>query len=51
MKKVLPENLGSALFDNTPPAGWKLAIKPEMMPGDVNLLLLSALMVIEINSW
>ena len=51
MKKVLPENLGSALFDVTPPTGWTLAIKPELMPEDANLLLLSTLMVIEINSW
>ena len=51
MKKVLPENLGSAIFDITPPTGWQLAIKPEKMLGDESLLLLSTLMVIEINSW
>ena len=51
MKKVLPENLGSALFDITPPTGWALAVKSEMSPEDTNLLLLSTLMVIEINSW
>ena len=50
-KKVLPQKLGSALFDITPPTGWKLAVKPEMMPKDLDLLLLGTLMVIELNNW
>jgi len=51
MKKFLPQKIGSALFDNTPPSGWRLEIYKVPMPKDINLLLIATLMTIEINRW
>jgi hypothetical protein len=51
MKKFLPKKIGSALFDNAPPLGWKLEVHKDAMPKDINLLLIATLMTIEINRW
>lgn len=51
LKKVLPKKFGSALFDISPPSGWKLSLTEKIDPKDSNLLLYCGLMTIEIRSW
>ena len=50
-KKILPKNIGSALFDITPPAGWKLIVAGQSPIKDSIVLLCGALMTIEISRW
>lgn len=51
LRKILPDNIGKALIDITPPVGWRLEIRD---PADIThptLLLCAALMVIELSRW
>ncbi len=51
LKKVLPKNLGSALFDITPPLGWKLEILDTEKLPDLKLMLCATLMTLEVRRW
>lgn len=51
LKKILPEKLGSALIDITPPSGWRLEIGTSIAQSHRLLVLCGALMTIEIQRW
>ena len=51
LKKVLPKTVGRALFDITPPLGWKFDVVRDDDFDDTLLLLCAALMVVDIRRW
>lgn len=50
-EKILPEKIGRALFDVSPPLGWKLEVALPAAIDDPMLLLCAALMTIDIRCW
>jgi hypothetical protein len=51
LRKILPENIGKALIDITPPVGWRLEVRDPVDVTHPILLLCAALMVIELSRW
>lgn len=51
LKKILPKNIGSAIFDITPPTGWKLELVKDISGTDRMLILLGTLMTVDIRRW
>ena len=48
-KRILPKNLGSAIFDITPPLGWTLELHDPDAIEDTKLLISATFMILEIN--
>ena len=49
LKRLLPDSLGKALFESSPPTGWELGVTPSHLPDNPLLLLAATLMTIELN--
>jgi hypothetical protein len=51
LQRLLPRNLGRAIFALTPPVGWRLDIFEPAAVADWRLLWCAALMTVELRNW